>query len=559
MSKKQAITDMHDETGLELRDGVYYFRMKMPADLRSHVKRNEVRVSLRTKDKAQAKRLNAERRAQQFGEWDALRERIKNGPRRTIAPEETQRILARFLADHLGYDESERMRGRPPNPDEPSGPSCIGGGEIVSERDRAAIARGEYSESLRMAAEDWLTEFGYELEPGSDDYLRFIYAFAQASSRAADAQRRRSEGKVVPTPAAPPPAPQTHAVSLAEQPVGTRRSLRDALPIWIRLKKPAASTVEIYDAALARFERHYSEFSVGEITKSHIRRHVERLQSDGKSPKTIEKEHGALRALFTVAEHEEWIAANPAKGVMLPSGNATKMRSYTPDEVAAIFRSPVFTKGLRPVAGKGEAAYWVPLLLLFTAARREEVCQLTVDHVRESEGIAFLAIDPREDSGRVKTEESRRAVPLHPNLVRLGFLDYVEQRRCVPGGRLFPLLNKPNKRGQVGAKWGDWWARYVRNTVGIKDPRVQPAHGFRHLFITEGRRAKIPEGDLRRLVGHASDGPRDAHSGYGEHLVSALAEEVARIAFRGVDLSHLYQRHSLLPRPSVTSAASGMT
>jgi len=544
MSNKKAIIDMHDETGLELREGVYYFRMKMPADLRQHVTRKEIRVSLRTKDKAQAKRLNAERRAMQFREWDELRERIKSGPRRTITPEETQRILSRFLSDHLGFDEAERMRGRPIDPDVPSAPGCVGGGEIISERDAAAIARGEYSESLRMAAEDWLHEFGYELERGSDDYLRFIYAFAQASRRATDALRLRSRGEVVATPPAPTfegPLTQAQLVTTSERTAAHEHLLRDAMPVWTRLKKPAASTVEIYDAALTRFESRYPALPVAEITKSHIRRYVEWLQSEGKSGKTIEKEHGALRALLTVAEHEDWIAANPAKGIMLPAGDAIKMRSYTPDEIAAIFRSPVFTEGVRLIAGKGEAAYWVPLLLLFTGARREEVCQLAVSHIRVSDGVPFLAIDPRDDSGRVKTEESRRAVPLHPELIRLGFLDYVDERRRAGDALLFPLLDKPNKRGQVGAKWGDWWARYVRKNVGITDPRVQPAHGFRHLFVTEARRAKIPESDTRALVGHMSDAPRDAHSGYGEHLVSALAEEVARITFRGLDLSPLYR------------------
>jgi hypothetical protein len=115
MSRKKAIADMHDETGLELREGVYYFRMKMPADLRPHVKRSEVRISLRTKDKAQAKRLNAERRAVQYREWDELRERIKNGPRTSITTDEIQHILDHFLASYLAFDEADRMRGINPS------------------------------------------------------------------------------------------------------------------------------------------------------------------------------------------------------------------------------------------------------------------------------------------------------------------------------------------------------------------------------------------------------------------------------------------------------------
>jgi len=120
-------------------------------------------------------------------------------------------------------------------------------------------------------------------------------------------------------------------------------------------------------------------------------------------------------------------------------------------------------------------------------------------------------------------------------------MHYVDDLRKAGETRLFPMLDKPNKRGQVGAKWGDWWARYVRGKVGITDPRIQPAHGFRHLFITECRRLNFREDYERALVGHSGEKRRDAHDGYGEHLVSALALEVARIDFRGVNLDHLKQ------------------
>jgi hypothetical protein len=62
MSRSEAMKTMYDETGLELRRGTYFLRMKAPADLRGYVKPAEVRISLRTKDKATAKRLCAERR-----------------------------------------------------------------------------------------------------------------------------------------------------------------------------------------------------------------------------------------------------------------------------------------------------------------------------------------------------------------------------------------------------------------------------------------------------------------------------------------------------------------
>ena len=104
---------------------------------------------------------------------------------------------------------------------------------------------------------------------------------------------------------------------------------------------------------------------------------------------------------------------------------------------------------------------------------------------------------------------------------------------------LFDQL-RANKRGQLGAKWGDWWAKYVRQTVGITDTTINPAHSFRHLFITECRAAHIREDSERALVGHVGDGGRkDAHDNYGEHRVAALAEAINQMTFKGLDLSRL--------------------
>jgi integrase len=319
--------------------------------------------------------------------------------------------------------------------------------------------------------------------------------------------------------------------------------LSDAISVWKRLKKPAPASIEIYDFAVTRFEGHYPGLFVAAIEKRHIREYIEWLQAEGKSAKTIDKEHGALRALLNIAKNEEWIASNPASGVLLPSTNGgLTIRSYTPEELKKIFTSPVFASDSRPVGGKGEAAYWVPLLLLFTGARREEICQLTTDRIRQAEGVTYIAIDPIDDEGRLKTEESKRAVPLHDQLLKSGFLDYVAERVKSGGGSLFPRL-KPNARGQYGAKWGDWWRRYVRETLNITDKRISPAHSFRHLFITECRRLEFREDYERALVGHVRGGGRkDAHDGYGEHLLPALSTALNRIDFRGLDLSHLVRK-----------------
>lgn len=317
--------------------------------------------------------------------------------------------------------------------------------------------------------------------------------------------------------------------------------LKDAIPYWQASGSPVISTVEIYTAAVTLFEGHFPALYAETIQRSHIREFIKWRLDDGKSPKTIEKEHGALRAVLGAAIEEEWIKENPASKTKLPKVTGGKpVRSYLPDECRQIFNSPVFTAGARPTGCKGEAAYWIPLLLLHTGARREEICQLTTNRIKLSEGFHYLAIDPIEDEGRLKTDESKRAVPVHDQLIKMGFLDYVEVQIKAGHKQLFHEL-KPNKRGQYGAKWGDWWRRYIREEIGLADEKLHAAHSFRHQFITECRRLNFREDYERALVGHVRGTRQDSHDEYGEHIVSALATEVNRIDFRALDLSHLWK------------------
>jgi len=331
--------------------------------------------------------------------------------------------------------------------------------------------------------------------------------------------------------------PATASVVVAED-----RALRDVLPIWQKVRSVSRATVEVYAGAVKRFESRYPDLAVERITPEHIDDYVDWLQKIPLAPKSIEKEHGAIRALLNVAAKKaRWIKTNPAIGTMLPKirGSGRPVRSYTIDELSRIFSSPVFVDGKRPKAGKGEAAKWIPLLLLFTGARRDEIGQLTTNRVLFSEGVNYIAIDPVDDDGSLKTDESKRNVPLHARLVELGFMEYVEAIRKSGGGLLFPVLKK-NARGQYAAKWGDWWSRYIRGTVGITDKAISPAHSFRHLFITECRRLKFRQDYERALVGHTKSGSQeDAHDRYGEYDLPALSAELNRIDFRGLNLSML--------------------
>jgi hypothetical protein len=90
----------------------------------------------------------------------------------------------------------------------------------------------------------------------------------------------------------------------------------------------------------------------------------------------------------------EYIAENPvtesgitkslSKAVAKQSRIAAR-KGYTEAELIQVFSSPVF-KGqwTPPRASFGGAWTWIPLLLCYKGARREEIAQMKADEVRRS-------------------------------------------------------------------------------------------------------------------------------------------------------------------------------
>ena len=262
------------------------------------------------------------------------------------------------------------------------------------------------------------------------------------------------------------------------------------------------------------------------------------------TPGSINKAVGALQTVLNWVErqgyldhHPNW--SNPAANMKMhnPTEEEDNRLPYDADDLRVIFNSAVFRTGDRPLGGGGEAAKWLPLIGLLSGAREEEIGQALVTDVREEQGLVYLDINTldRRAGKRVKNKSSRRKLPLHPELLKCGLLEYVEERRSSGAERLFSDLH-PSVSGQVTGNWSKWWGRYT-DGLGITDPR-KVFHSFRHAFKNACRAARIEEELHDALTGHttASIGRR-----YGGGVpLEVLAEAVAKVSYKGLDLSHLY-------------------
>src|SRR5262249_10977334 len=137
-----------------------------------------------------------------------------------------------------------------------------------------------------------------------------------------------------------------------------------------------------------------------------------------------------------------------------------------------------------------------------TACRREESAQLHVaDILCEEDNIPYFRVTDEGEGQAVKNKDSKRRVPLHESLLKLGFMDYVQKVKSDGHKRLFYQVSKG--RNTYADAAGKVFSRIVRK-LGITDPALV-LHSLRHGGITKLHEAGCPPDIARMLTGHAEN------------------------------------------------------
>ena len=132
-----------------------------------------------------------------------------------------------------------------------------------------------------------------------------------------------------------------------------------------------------------------------------------------------------------------------------------------------------------------------------------EICQLEIGDVYQDGDIPYLNItDDGDNNKRVKAQASRRKVPLHAELIRLGFFEFVNSRK--DNQRLFPDFSY-NKDSGYGRNMGRWYNESFLPKLGIKEPGIV-FHSLRHTMVTRLGQAGVAEPIYQCIVGHARAG-----------------------------------------------------
>lgn len=272
----------------------------------------------------------------------------------------------------------------------------------------------------------------------------------------------------------------------------------------------------------------------------------EKLGKPTISPRTVNKYLSALGAFCKWLSDHGHLDENPVTGMHASiDKDETKVRPYTTKQLQMIFTSPLFTgceseaKLHRP--GDLEVRdhrYWLPLLSLFTGARMGELAQLLVDDVRQEHGQWILHITREGDTAKsTKTKGSQRVVPVHPELVKLGFPEYHAKALRKADKRLFPDI-EPDTRGQLTGHYSRSYGRYVAK-IGVKVDKTLNFHSYRHGMADALRRAGYRDEEFKFLLGHTGATTTGRYGVLPEGELSQRVKLIKAVSFPGLDLLHL--------------------
>ena len=485
----------------------YYFRRGVPADLRATIRtatgapRSEWKFSLKTKDRETAKRLITPYTIDTNEQIDRARDHAAQAP----------------------GEAAGKPSGRSPWASEAAMEHDAERDQDDAERD----ARWEAREPLRRQLETAMRKSTLEITPreaAMRDLLRDqAHEFTVAAERQITRQVARAMDRRGKTLEIDAPAPSTASGIMLHKAVVDR---------WAAERKVMKKGEDAHRRVAEWFYERVGSKPIDQITRKDVLAFKDKLLAEGATHTNINVKLSRLRTLLQWAADNELVTDNVAKGISLKDTDRAKnkRREFDLASLRSIFASPVFAGGSRPTQGRGEAAYWLPLLALYSGARLEELGQLRPEDVAllaypDQGGIEqqswFIRIrEDQTDDMRLKNAHSERNVPVHSELARLGFLALVEAATKAGDKRLFPLL-KPNVYGTLTAKWGEWFGPYLRAVCGVTDTRLV-FHSFRHTFKQYARHAGIDEGIQRQIMGHSSSDVADQYgSGYPLHQVVA--------------------------------------
>ena len=229
-----------------------------------------------------------------------------------------------------------------------------------------------------------------------------------------------------------------------------------------------------------------------------------------------------VRSMLKWAHEEERLLENLAATVRQSKPKKQRARDpgFSNSEALAILKAsrayeakPDAFGVIREKEQSVAAKRWVPLLCAFAGARVGEMLQLRKEDVREENGRWVIRITP--EAGTMKAGHFRD-LPLHQQVIDLGFVDHVQATKSGP---LFHGSPDPAKAVSAARAQSNKIAGWLHE-AGLVPDGLQPSHAWRHRFKGQARERGLDMRVTDAIQGHAA---KSAADDYGDISLIAKA------------------------------------
>ncbi len=317
-------------------------------------------------------------------------------------------------------------------------------------------------------------------------------------------------------------------------PITSRCYLRDVYERWVHSQTRSHDSIIACKRSLALYE----EFTLNPYIKDLTRDQGDGFRSWLQHPdrktasKTARDRLIWVQSLLNYATVElELLPRNPWQGINLKYSTTEKRRPWTEGELRILFSSEVFTKDkpLKDWRAGSEAAYWLPILGLYTGARISELTQLKSCDIKSESDISYIEITNDGVNQKLKTAASNRKIPVHSLLIKLGFMGYVKRIQLANHDSLWPKL--PMRTNKAGGYFSNWFGEY-RGKIGLGG--YPDFHCFRHSVRTKLLEADIKEQVIDMIVGHEIRGSTGAKV-YSHRTLATLRDAIEKLTYESAE------------------------
>lgn len=505
---------------LHRRNDMYYFRMAVPLQLQSILQKREWAYSLKTKDIELAR----------------YRCRIASNKMEQL----TRIVLhmtqpTRENIEHMIVNYFEAIRQQ--RVDSFLLPVGIARGEVVAEQE---IEINHHEETLLSSVtyKDEVQEVielfkAAELDVPDENSPEFKQALFRRREAQLEAERMllaKMRGEYYES-SFMQAVPQYSYYSSMQPPAKKAMTLAELISDFSEAKRRQGLKVD----SIKERERRLQSFmkSVGKntpintITKKHLDDFMDvlkkqvNLKNKSKliSPRTRNHYMGDIGALLGYAEKLDYIHKSPYVSEFhqedIPKGEGSSRDIYDAKKIERLFSTPTqksFTKS--------DGHYWVPLVALYTGARRGEVISLKKERFKLNQDIPTMFLEG------TKNDNAEREIPIPPQLIELGFLDYVSS---IKHEYIFPKIMMQKRRPSLpyaypGKEYYKTFSKALDEAkFSAEEKRGDIVfHSFRNTLITKMDDNGIADDIANKFVGHAVKNQMRSHYSKATHIPAML-------------------------------------